>query len=275
VLPALGGAFALAFDGSDDRASGPRIVGSGGGTLTIERWVRPRAAAATGILLTTTDDSAGWSLELENGAPVWWLYTTSGWQAVRHPTALAAERWSHLAVTFSGGTAQIFLDGAPGTAATLDAATEGPYVGGTPNYPFFAGDLDEIRLSRVARYTGSFTPPSGPFSSDGDTLALYHLDEGSGQVAADATPNQYDLTLGASPNVESSDPSWVSGTVVSTARAQSVGLQAQTLTARTTRSISYRYDGLNRLTGADESGSTANSYAYGYGLAGNPRRRRV
>jgi hypothetical protein len=54
-----------------------------------------------------------------------------------------------------------------------------------------------------------------------------------------------------------------------------VGLQAQTLTARTTRSISYRYDGLNRLTGADESGSTANSYAYGYGLAGNPRRRRV
>jgi hypothetical protein len=142
--------------------------------------VRPRAAGATGILITTSDDTASWSLELENGAPVWWLYTTSGWQTVRHPTALTAERWSHLAVTSSSGTAQIFLDGAPGTAATLDAATEGPFlhVGGTPNYPHVAGDLDEIRLSRVARYTGSFTPPSGPFSPDGDTLALYHLPPG-------------------------------------------------------------------------------------------------
>ena len=31
-------------------------------------------------------------------------------------------------------------------------------------------------------------------------------------------------------------------------------------TTTTTRSIAYRYDGLNRLTGADESGSTSNSY---------------
>ena len=132
---------------------------------------------------------------------------------MRHPTAVAAARWYHLAVTLIDGTAQIFLDGAPGTATRLTAATEGPslHVGGTSTYPCFAGDWDAIRLSRVARSSGSCTPPSGPFRPDGDTLALYHLDAGSGQAAADAVPNQFDLTLGASPNVESSDPSWVSG----------------------------------------------------------------
>jgi RHS repeat-associated protein len=35
------------------------------------------------------------------------------------------------------------------------------------------------------------------------------------------------------------------------------------------RSVSYAYDGLLRLTGAVESGATANTYAYGYDLAGN------
>ncbi|MCG8348844.1 MAG: hypothetical protein MI924_13820 [Chloroflexales bacterium] len=40
-------------------------------------------------------------------------------------------------------------------------------------------------------------------------------------------------------------------------------------TTTTTRSIAYRYDGLSRLTGADESGSSTNRYAYGYDLAGN------
>lgn len=36
-----------------------------------------------------------------------------------------------------------------------------------------------------------------------------------------------------------------------------------------TRSVSYTYDGLLRLTGATESGATSNSYSYGYDLAGN------
>ncbi|MBX0329999.1 RHS repeat-associated core domain-containing protein [Oscillochloris sp. ZM17-4] len=37
----------------------------------------------------------------------------------------------------------------------------------------------------------------------------------------------------------------------------------------TTRTITYAYDGLSRLTGATEAGATSNSYAYSYDLAGN------
>ncbi len=81
--------------------------------------------------------------------------------------------------------------------------------GGLVSYPYYAGDLDEIRISEVIRYSSSFTPPSAPFSTDGDTLALYPLDEGSGQTATDTSGNSADLTLGTSGSGESADPAWM------------------------------------------------------------------
>jgi hypothetical protein len=47
-----------------------------------------------------------------------------------------------------------------------------------PAYPSYSGWIDEVRLSGVVRYTSGFEPPSAPFTSDGNTVALYHLDEG-------------------------------------------------------------------------------------------------
>jgi hypothetical protein len=54
-------------------------------------------------------------------------------------------------------------------------------------YPPFHGWVDEVRLSTVLRYSaGGFDPPTGGFVPDADTASLYHFDEGSGTVAADA-----------------------------------------------------------------------------------------
>ena len=51
----------------------------------------------------------------------------------------------------------------------------------------YDGFLDEVRLSNTLRYTGAFAPPTAPFVSDTDTAALYHFDEGSGSLTADAS----------------------------------------------------------------------------------------
>jgi hypothetical protein len=49
-----------------------------------------------------------------------------------------------------------------------------PYSGG------FEGGVQNLRISDIARYpSGTFTPPL-EFTVDGDTRALYRLDEGSG-----------------------------------------------------------------------------------------------
>jgi len=54
-------------------------------------------------------------------------------------------------------------------------------------FPSFAGWLDEVRLSNVLRYAVDFTRPSAPFVTDLNTVALYHFDEGIGDVITDSS----------------------------------------------------------------------------------------
>ena len=59
---------------------------------------------------------------------------------------------------------------------------------------FFEGLVDQLRVSRVARYSESF-PPVESVSSDDVTLALYNFDENSGSVLKDASGNGNDGTI--------------------------------------------------------------------------------
>ena len=55
----------------------------------------------------------------------------------------------------------------------------------------FCGAVDEVRISRIARYDGDFIP-ARRFEADEHTLVLYHFDEGSGNVARDSSGNGHD-----------------------------------------------------------------------------------
>ena len=48
--------------------------------------------------------------------------------------------------------------------------------------------MNEVRISKVARYDKDFTPAQR-FEPDADTLALYHFDEGSGDELKDSSGN--------------------------------------------------------------------------------------
>jgi hypothetical protein len=58
----------------------------------------------------------------------------------------------------------------------------------SPGFRNFSGYISEVRISRIARYFSTFTPKCR-FSPDADTVALYHLDEGAGSTAYDASGN--------------------------------------------------------------------------------------
>jgi PKD repeat protein len=148
------------------------------------------------------------------------------------------DRWHHVAVTRSVSTGAIvlFVDGVreaevagpPGDVSYPDGAVPESECGGQPctgsdpyfvigaekhdagpDYPSFRGLVDELRLSTTIRYTGAFTPPRTRFTTDPETAALYHFDEGTGTVLIDSagTTDRSDglLRVGGSPP----GPEWV------------------------------------------------------------------
>lgn len=123
--------------------------------------------------------------------------------------------WHHVAVTraLASGELHLYVDGAleagpvagpPGDLSYPDRAIPGDFCRGPctrsdpflvlgaekhdvgPDYPAFAGELDELRLSSVIRYDGPFEVPSSAFVPDSATAALYHFDEGAGELVRDA-----------------------------------------------------------------------------------------
>jgi hypothetical protein len=121
-------------------------------------------------------------------------------------TDVADGQWHHVAATRAAGALALWVDGA------FDGTSGGPtgdvsYRNGRstpfPNdpflvigaekhdagaaYPSYSGWIDEVRLSTVVRYGAPFTPPAAPLASDAATAALYHLDEGAGNVVGDAS----------------------------------------------------------------------------------------
>ncbi|HWQ13914.1 MAG TPA: LamG domain-containing protein, partial [Roseiflexaceae bacterium] len=204
---------ALSFDGANDDARGPQIPNPA--SFTIEAWVRPSTSGQDGMIVVASDDFDGWSLELEDGLATLWFGRRGVWTLVSNSeVTLEAGRWYHVAATYSGGAVRVFVNGRPGAAVALAAPGQGPWfrLGGFSGYPFFAGAIDEVRLSSGARYSAAFTPPSAPFTPDASTVALYHLDEGAGQSAADSA-GSYGLTLGASIGADSADPIWTGGAI--------------------------------------------------------------
>jgi hypothetical protein len=99
----------------------------------------------------------------------------------------------HLAVTYDGSNARLFLDGvllktasASGTWTVLPyesfmIADQGVqvYPGMQTTVPTPRAYYDSLRISNSARYTSNFTPPTAKFSSDGNTVFLLNFPTGT------------------------------------------------------------------------------------------------
>ena len=133
--------------------------------------------------------------------------------------------YHHIAVTYSkaNSLATMFIDGLNAGSTTVNIDADSVYYGydshdSSANYiglspfagdPQFDGNIDEFRISDTVRYASDFLP-SAPFTSDNHTIALYHFDEGLGQMAADSSGNNYTAQLGSTIDADANDPLRVS-----------------------------------------------------------------
>ncbi|MCS7027334.1 MAG: LamG domain-containing protein [Bacteroidia bacterium] len=125
-------------------------------------------------------------------------------------TNVADNAWHHIAVTRNSttGSMRIFVDGnldaSVSTGPTGNISYRNGRITSYPNdpyivigaekhdynplvYPSYNGYIDELRISNVIRYTTNFTPPTTPFTTDANTVGLYHFDEGSGTTLLDVS----------------------------------------------------------------------------------------
>jgi hypothetical protein len=169
------GGAAASFDGSGylSVADDPALDLSGT-DFCIELWAYPNALASTAALVsqgTAETVENCWSLE-PSGADLAFFASQgdpSGTIDFVLSGSLPTGQWSHVAVTCESGTARLFINGSLASSASLDiASTAGtPLIIGAGWYdPATRGAdcyIDELRITKAARYTSAFTPPDAPF----------------------------------------------------------------------------------------------------------------
>ena len=176
------------FDGSDYLAVNPNNQFEFGGTeFTIEMWVN---IAATSSIVGTffskgNNNSVGTefiSLQTTGNNTIPGFFFRSGSALVSGPS-LELNKWYHLAVTRSGNTFRLFVDGKLVDSATnsndlATGVTGGVSVGGqsydlSANTRKFIGSLSNVRILKgTALYTSDFTVPVHELQPIGDTILL-------------------------------------------------------------------------------------------------------
>jgi hypothetical protein len=184
------------------------------GNMCVEAWayVGPPASGDAVIVSSygATDDGA-FILRCQNVGAVTGRIafahevTGASVAATADNTACSDGNWHHFAgcrsVAAGVVTNTVFLDGVLQATATGPATTIGAnaavVVGGTTlGADGLVGAVDEVRISTVVRYAANFTP-ARRHAADASTLALWHLDDGSGTSFADASGNAYAGALSA------------------------------------------------------------------------------
>ena len=203
--PATAGSanFALQFDGIDDYVELPSIPPGSTPSLTIEARLRVRSSSDTGIVYQGPNNS---HKLYHNSAesqlkPQFWVF---GYEfgngclnAISHDKVNEG-RERHIAAVWEDNEPRLYIDGLLVSSADSGYWTRIPgfvhaYIGGRPQLGIWRsssidGTIDEFRISTSVRYTADFTP-ADRFEPDADTLALYHFDEGQGDVLIDSSGN--------------------------------------------------------------------------------------
>ncbi|HUA81761.1 MAG TPA: DUF2341 domain-containing protein [Dyella sp.] len=133
-----------------------------GGSFTFSTWIKLDAVPTTATLIYGhRQDNKALLIGIDGGAP--FVEVNAGDKPQRSAAGepLKAGQWTHLAVTAGNGQIVIYVNGRPyaNLAAALPALSGSATVGGdaaaagTTPVPFasFVGQMDELRLSRVAR----------------------------------------------------------------------------------------------------------------------------
>jgi biopolymer transport protein ExbB len=150
-------------------APAPSLAITAGSPFSVTAWVKPDDLSGNGAVMA----SGPLSLGLNVGVP----YVSTGATTVQASAALKKGEWVHLAVVADGQTIKLYVNGIEaGSAAGVLPAIDAPFaIGGAIGMPF-TGEIDEVRLSKVARPAAMITAMA---NSEGPANSLVVVSEGA------------------------------------------------------------------------------------------------
>ena len=136
--------------------------------------------------LVTKMQSSDYGIFVSKGRPSFAVHLGDGYVTARASETLRAGRWYHVAGVYDGSEVRLYVDGnlvarhsGAGRRKTnaLPLVIGGDVGGAGQAMSFFHGEIDDLHLSRGARYSGDRFEPQRRPTADGDTVLLLNFDE--------------------------------------------------------------------------------------------------
>ncbi len=175
------GTTSMYFDGTGDNLSFPsnNLYNFGSSDFTIEFWFYPPSISYGAILYSTNNGSktdvfalysygSGQSpansivaLVTASGGGAWSLFNN------QNLGSTTAATWQHVALVRNGSTFKGYINGVAGFTVTSSSAIASfngfSIASNGASGDYLTGYIDDLRITRYARYTADFTPPAAAF----------------------------------------------------------------------------------------------------------------
>jgi hypothetical protein len=156
------------------------------GDFTIESWVYRKRSVVEETLCSTVDENRtkGWIFKIEGSNKLSFsIYKTN--QLVYKSIStikINSNRWTHVAVTRTGNTVRLFINGTRVSEDIVDngtVSTNDLKIGNDNNNNIFIGYMKEFRIVKgVSYYETSFLPSVAKLpDADADVSLLLHFDD--------------------------------------------------------------------------------------------------
>ncbi len=168
------GTGAMSFDGTGDALYRPNsdYFNYGTGNFTIEFWMYYNSISGYQTIASlgySPQVNTGWLIQTGNGDGKVIFYVQGSGTIIASDggATISTGQWYHIAVVRNSGTTTIYRNGSSvgsGADTTNYTSTGVFYIGGGTstglNGAYFNGYLDDFRITKFARYTANFTPPT-------------------------------------------------------------------------------------------------------------------
>ena len=169
------------------------------GPLTVEAWVKFHDRSPNSVPIAHTGRGSPLMFAAKWNGNLWAFEVRQkkiGRSASQLDNRYQIGDFMHVACTWNGKEVALFVNGIRQRTANRKPKGQGHGPGGGLRIgTWVKGVIDDVRVSRGVRYTDYQFTPAPRLETDDDTIALYHFDEGKGNIAKDCSGNNRHLSI--------------------------------------------------------------------------------